>query len=119
MPVQTAVENLLKRYHAEGRWNLAVLFSSDGFQMARIGEPGEYDDERLLEIAFSLREPVRTIGDPSETWEIMIRKRRGERLVITYFESKDEPLVLAIVIQGKKGYRRALQKVRKTIRDLM
>ena len=117
--VQIEIERVLRRYREEGRWDLAVLYTSDGMQMARDGCFGEIGEAPLLEIAFMLKTSVHTLGASSGPWELTLRPGTGSRFVFFFFETRDDMFILAVVTQGKKRIRRALLKLKKTLLNLM
>ena len=116
--VQEQIEILMKMFSEEGRWESAFLFSSDGLLMARQGDSTDYRQERLTEYMFSMMETVHLLEDDHEVREIVLRGMHRKYLVFRFFDAWNELAVLAVVTSGRKGYRRALGKLIRTIQEL-
>jgi hypothetical protein len=116
--VQATLERLFSQYRIENRWDLAVLYTSDGFLMARDGSFDLISEADLLEMAFT----VRSVSTPevfsSGPMEVAVRPSSGKQFVFHFFAFQDEMLILAVVTDGKKGIRRALNRIRKTLLSL-
>lgn len=113
--IQSRIEAVMKRFGSEGRWECIFLFSSEGFPMAKSGQSDSYDEEKLLEFAFSLVSTVKILGSHPPVKEVSIRGEGHQSLVFRYFEAWGESMILAAVVSGKRGYRRALQETIKRI----
>jgi len=111
MPLQQQLETYMKSFQEEERWEAMTLFSSEGLPMASVGYSLIYNQENLLEFAFSLIESVRLLGDDLPAREITIRGRERKTLVFKYFKAWDDELILAAVVSGRKGYKRAMGKL--------
>lgn len=111
MPLQQQLETYMKSFQEEERWEAMTLFSSEGLPMASVGYSLIYNQENLLEFAFSLIESVRLLGDDLPAREITIRGRERKTLVFKYFEAWDDELILAAVVSGRRGYKRAMAKL--------
>ncbi len=117
--IQTTIEQSMKDLGLrEERWDTIVLFSSEGLPMASAGRSSALDQERLLEFAFSLLQTTALLEDESSSREIIIRTSGGTRIVFRFFSAWNEDLILAAVISGRKGYRLALNRLVRAIRDL-
>lgn len=117
-PIQSKIEAVMKRFHEEERWESIFLFSPEGLLMASQRTATVYDEENLLEFAFSLIDAVRLLGDDLPVKEIVARGRNGKILVFRYFHAWEDELILAAVVSGKKGYKRALTRLVKLIQSL-
>ena len=111
MPLQQQLETYMKSFQEEERWEAMTLFSSEGLPMASVGYSLIYNQENLLEFAFSLIESVHLLGDDLPAREITIRGRERKTLVFKYFEAWDDELILAAVVSGRRGYKRAMGKL--------
>jgi len=116
--MQSKIEATMKRFHEEERWESIFLFSPEGLLMASQRTATAYDEENLLEFAFSLIDAVRLLGDDLLVKEITARGRNGKILVFRYFHAWEDEFILAAVVSGKKGYRRALTRLVKLIQSL-
>ena len=116
-PIQSKIEAAMKRFHEEERWESIFLFSSEGLLMASQRTSTAYGEENLLEFAFSLISMIRLLEDDIPVKEITVRGRNRKTLLFRYFDALGDDLVLAAVVSGKKGYRRALGKLVKLIRS--
>jgi len=117
LPLQQQLERSMKNFLEEERWEAMTLFSSEGLPMASTGYSLVYNQENLLEFAFSLIESVRLLGNDLPAREITIRGREGKTLVFKYFEAWDDELILAAVVTGRKGYKRAMGKLIKWLQS--
>jgi hypothetical protein len=86
--------------------------------MASHGTSSLYNEDRLLEFAFSFIKSVQLLGDEHPTKEIVLSGSSKQNLVFRYFEAWGEPVILAAVLTGKKGYKRALGKLIRLIQSL-
>ncbi|MBN2031414.1 hypothetical protein JW824_14365 [bacterium] len=116
-PIQFRIETAMKEIGEGVRWESIFLFSSEGLLMARSGESPEYGEDHLLEFAFSLNDLVGLLTDDLSVKEIIISGIHGKKLVFRYFRAWDNPMVIAAVVSGRKGYRRALGRLIKTIQN--
>ena len=116
--VQATIESAMQSFQAEERWESIFLFSSEGLLMASVGTSPEYGEEKLLEFSFSLMQAVRSLDRSLPLMEIRLSGRGRRTLVFRLFEGWDEELVLAAVIPGRKGYRRAMNKLIRLIQGL-
>lgn len=117
--VQQELESLMTTFLNEGRWSSVVLFSSDGLPMASAGESFEYSHDKLLEFAFSQIETVRMLDSDLPVTEVVIQASRYWMLVFRFFEGGEEQLILAAVVNRKKGYRRAMNQIIRRIQNLI
>lgn len=102
----------------ERRWESIVLFSTDGLVMASSGESAPYPPDTLLEFSISLLETVRLLDTKRPFDEIIISAAGNRRLVFRYFEAWGEPMILAAVVTGRKGFKRALTRLVKHIASI-
>ena len=116
--VQATIESAMQSFQAEERWESIFLFSSEGLLMASVGTSPEYGEEKLLEFSFSLMQAVRSLDKNLPLMEIRLSGRGRRTLVFRLFEGWEEELVLAAVIPGRKGYRRAMNKLIRLIQGL-
>lgn len=115
LPIQSEIEAAMEAFRNEERWVSIFLFSSDGLIMASNGSSPDYGEENLLEFAFSLIDSVKLLEDDLPVKEITVKGRNRKTLVFRYFDAWDDELILAAIIAGRKGYRRALGKLIKLI----
>ena len=115
---QETIERAMRSFGEKDRWESMYLFSTEGLLMAREGKSDVYNEENLLEFAFSLIETVRLLGGNIPVKEITIRGRERKMLIFQYIEAWGEYVILAAVISGKRGYRRAMNKVVKQIQNV-
>jgi hypothetical protein len=106
-PVQALIEAAMRRHEKEGRWECAFLFSSEGLLLAKSGSSDAYGEDLLLEFSFSLIQTVRLLGGGQPVKEALIRGEGHRKLVFSYFDAWGESMVLAAVVAGAKGHRRA------------
>lgn len=118
LPVQSAIEARMKQFTDEHRWESIFLFSPEGLLMASHGSSEIYKEENLLEFSFTLIEAVNLIDKNLPNREIIIRGKDRRILVFRYFEVWGAQYILAAVASSKKGYRRALGRLIKSIRCL-
>ena len=116
--IQAQIESVMKHFHDEERWETVFLFSSEGLPMANHGASAAYGEENLLEFAFSLMDGARLIADDLPIKEITVRGKSRKRLVFRYFRALGDELVLGAVVSGRRGYRRALNRLVKHIQSL-
>lgn len=113
--IQAKIEAAMKVFGEGVRWESVFLFSSEGLIMARWGMSEDYGEENLLEFSFSLSDLVKLLKDDLPVKEIIIKGIHHKQLVFRYFQAWDNQMVIAAVVSGRKGYRRALGKLIKTI----
>lgn len=118
IPVQAEIEAAMAEFHREERWESIALFSSEGLLMAKYGMSSVYGEDNLLEFAFSLIDLVKLLGDDLPVKEIAVRGKNRKMLIFRYFEAWDEKFILAAILAGRKGYRRAVAKIIKLIQAL-
>ncbi len=87
--------------------------------MASAGESFEYSHDKLLEFAFSQIETVRMLDSDLPVTEVVIQASRYWMLVFRFFEGGEEQLILAAVVNRKKGYRRAMNQIIRRIQNLI
>jgi hypothetical protein len=116
--IQDKIEIVMRDLSEEERWESMYLFSSEGLLMARVGDSKPYDEGNLVEFGFSLIETVKLLNGHLPTKEIIIRGKERKILVFQYFDAWDDQLILATIVSGKRGYRRAIKKVIKLIQEL-
>lgn len=117
LPVQYRLEALMKEFSAEGRWECIFLFSSEGLLMAKSGESVPYGEENLLEFSFSMIQTMSLLGESVPVKEVWIRGRERKAMVFRYFAAWGESMVLAAVVSGRKGYRKALNEIIRQIQN--
>ncbi len=117
IPIQFKIEASMKEIGEGMRWESIFLFSSEGLLMARSGESSEYGEDHLLEFAFSLNDLVNLLEDNLPVKEIIISGIHRKKLVFRYFRAWNNPMVIAAVVSGRKGYKRALGRLIKTIQQ--
>lgn len=117
-PFQSTIEMTMRSFEGEERWDLIVLFSSEGLKMASAGKSPLYQDDNLLEFMFSLIETAQLLDTDIPVQEIIIRGKNKKWLVFRYFDAMEEQLVLGAVLSGKKGYRRAMKKLIRQVKAL-
>lgn len=115
---QTKIENFMKLYHQEERWESIYLFSSDGLLMAGYKTSSDFNEDSLLEFAFSLINVAKLLNGKIPVNEITLRGEEKKLLVFRFFSAFEDELIIAAVVSNKKGYKRALNKLIKTIRTL-
>jgi len=116
--IQTRIEKVMRSFHAENRWECIQLYSADGLLMAGQGKSPVYNHDHLLEFSFSLIQTAELLGPSISDKEIVIRGTEKRRLVFQFFEAWGETVVLAAVLNGRKGYRRAMLKLVKLIQNI-
>jgi len=102
----------------EERWESIFLFSAEGLLMASQGTSPDYHEEKLLEFSFSIMEGLKRLDSGIPMMEIRLRGRQRKILVFRYFEAWGEELVLTAVVSGRKGYKRAMNRLIRLIREL-
>lgn len=117
-PIQETIESAMQTFQAEERWESIFLFSSEGLLMASLGTSPQYNEEKLLEFSFSLMEAVRSLDKTLPMMEMRLRGKGQKTLVFRFFEGWEEELVLAAVVSGRKGYKRAMNKLIRLIQNL-
>jgi hypothetical protein len=115
---QETIERAMRFFGEKDRWESMYLFSSEGLLMAREGKSDTYNEENLLEFAFSLIETVQLLGGNVPVKEIAVRGKERKMLIFQYIEAWGESIILAAVISGKRGYRRAMNQVVKQIQKV-
>jgi hypothetical protein len=115
---QETIERAMRSFGEKGRWECMYLFSSEGLLMAREGKSETYNEENLLEFAFSQFETVQLLGGNIPTKEITIRGRERKMLVFQYIEAWEVNMILVAVVSRKRGYRRAMNKVIRQIQNI-
>ncbi|MCJ7811880.1 hypothetical protein MUP95_00985 [bacterium] len=113
--VQSKIEMAMKECGEGERWESIFLFSSEGLLMAHSGISSDYSEESLLEFAFSLNDLVKLLRNDLSVKEIIINGIHKKKLVFRYFYAWSNQVVIAAVISGRKGYRRALGRLIKWI----
>ena len=104
--------------HQEERWESIFLFSSEGLLLASWGSSEDLTQDRLLEFAFSLIETTHLVEENLPVKDITIQSRGRRHMVFRFFTACDESFILAAVIQGRKGYKRAIGKLIRHIEDV-
>ena len=115
---QETIERAMHSFGENDRWESMYLFSSEGLLMAHEGKSDTYNEENLLEFAFSLIETVQLLGGNIPVKEITIRGSERKLLVFQYIEAWEDNVILAAVVSGKRGYRRAMKQVIKQIQNI-
>ena len=113
---QARIEQQMRQGMKENRWQVMVLFSSDGLIMAHCGHSDATED-RLLELAHSFTETI-LLMEKSPVKEITVRALHGRLLVFRCFRALDDDLILAAIHAGRKGFRRAMNHLIRLIRSL-
>lgn len=116
--IQIAIEKCMARFGNEDRWECIQLYSSDGLLMAGHGFSKVYNYDNLLEFSFSLIETINLVDSKIPVKEIVVRGTEHRRLVFRFFTAWDETCILAAVIQGRKGYSRAMTELIKLIQNI-
>ena len=116
--IQTSIEKAMQEFETEDRWECIQLYSSDGLLMAGYGFSHVYSHDNLLEFSFSLIETAMLLDSEPGVKEIVIRGTEKRRLVFQFFQAWDEIVVLAAVLHTRKGYRRAMARLIKLIRNI-
>ena len=114
--IQSRIESIMREFANEGRWQAIYLFSSEGLPMAGINLGDEIPEDRLLEFAFSLIQTRDLLKETDPAGEILIKGRKN-RMVFTFFTGLESELILAAAVRGRKGYRRAMARLIKTIQE--
>ena len=117
-PVQSEIESAMRIFYDEQRWESIFLFSSEGFMMAGCGASDSYKRDHLLEFQFSLIQLLELLGDELPVKEVIIRGKDRKILAFRHFQAWDEDFMLAAIIGGRKGYRRAMGQLIKRIQSL-
>ena len=118
MSLQEKIESVMQTSHQEERWESISLFSSEGLLLASWGGSEDVTQDSLLEFAFSLIETTHLLEENMTVKEINIRSQGRRRMVFSYFQAWEEALILAAVVQGRKGYKRAMGKLIKHIQSV-
>lgn len=118
MPIQKEIETAMELYNDKERWESIYLFSSEGFLLAHRGTAWDSGEENLLEFTFSIITSVKLAENCLSVEEIAIRAHDHKMLVFYYFDAWNDNMVLAAVVSGRRGYRRALRRLIKQIRSL-
>jgi hypothetical protein len=116
--LQPAIEAAMRRFSENRRWQGLILLSGEGFPLASQGGTGPFAEDRLLEFAFSLNATAALLEKNRSVTEIVLRSGRGTRLVFRYFTAWGESLVLIGVIDGRFGYKRAMDKLVRFIQQI-
>ena len=117
MSIQLKIEAAMNEMGEGVRWESIFLFSSEGLLMAHSGTSPDYGEDHLLEFAFSLTDLVNLLEEDLSVKEIVISGIHRKKLVFRFFRAWDNPMVVAAVVSGRKGYKRALGKLIKTIQQ--
>jgi hypothetical protein len=118
LSVQEKIESQMQNFFEEERWETIVLFSSEGLLLAACGSSETHNQDNLLEFAFSLIGTTSLLKNDLPVKEITIQSKGRILLVFRFFEAWKETLILAAVVRGRIGYKRAMGKLMKHIRDL-
>jgi len=102
----------------EERWDCIYLFSSEGLLLAGSSGSGDHSRDSLLEFAFSLIETTALLENDLPVKEITIRSKTRATMIFRTFRAWDDDLILAAVVRGRKGYKRALSRLMKYIQEL-
>jgi hypothetical protein len=111
IPIQAKIEAVMDACQEGDRWESIVLFSSEGLPMASQGKASATPEGDLLQLAFSLLNTVRLLGEDGSVKEVIIRGDEHRLLSFHFFKAWGEPVILAAVTMRKRGYRRALVKL--------
>jgi len=107
----------MSQFVREDRWEQIILFSHEGLKMASAGRSPVYHEDRLLEGALSLQDAARIIQPETPVQEFEIRGRQGRRLLFRFFPAGHDTLAVAVVVRGRKGYRRAMARMIRSIQE--
>jgi len=118
IPIQARIEAAMDTYQEGDRWESIVLFSSEGLPMASQGRTAEIPEGDLLQLAFSLLNAVRLLGDGAPVKEAVLHGGGNRILSFHFFEAWGEPVILAAIMTSKRGYRRALMKLIHNIQQI-
>ena len=117
VPLQERIELVMNSFHREDRWESIYLFSCEGLLLAGCGRSEDEKQDSLLEYAFSLIETSRLMEEKSVR-EINIQIHGRRYMIFRYFTAWDESLILAAVVSGKKGYKRAIGRLIRHIQEV-
>jgi len=118
LSVQEKIESIMQVSQQEGRWESIYLFSSEGLLLAGSSGSRDHSQDRLLEFAFSLIETTALLEKDLPVKEVTIRSKTRAYMVFRYFHAWDDALILAAVVRGRKGYKRAMSGLMKYIQEL-
>jgi hypothetical protein len=118
LSIQAKIEKAMRFYSEGFRWEIMVLFSSEGLPLARYGKSPDYHEDHLLEFSFSLIQSANLIQDDSNIKEFIIHGKNRKKLIFKFFHGLDDEIILTAVASGKKGYRRAMSNLTKWIQNL-
>ena len=118
IPVQTRIENAMKASFEEKRWESIYLFSAEGLLMASQGMSPDYHEEKLLEFSFTIMEGLKRLDKTIPMMEIRLKGENRKTLVFRHFEAWGEELVMTAVVSGRKGYKRAINRLIQLISKL-
>ena len=118
MSLQEKIESVMQTSHQEERWESIILFSSEGLLLASWGSSEDLTQDRLLEFAFSLIETTHLLEENMAVKEINIRSQGRRMMVFRYFQAWEEALILAAVVHGRKGYKRAMSRLIRHIQEV-
>ena len=79
--IQGKIEQKMKQFGEEDRWERIILFSSEGLPMASHGNSSSYNNENLLEFAFSLIDAVKLLSKDLPVMDIVIRGQKKRLLI--------------------------------------
>ncbi|MCD6117888.1 hypothetical protein J7K93_12800 [bacterium] len=116
--IQNRIEQIMKNYCDEERWESIYLFSSDGFLIASYRSGSSYTEETLLEFAFTLINGAMLLGKELPVKEILLRDSNKKQLIFHYITAFDEEFIIAAVSHGKKGFRRAIARLEKQLNTI-
>ena len=118
IPIQARIEAAMDTYQEGDRWESIVLFSSEGLPMASQGRGLAYPEGDLLQLAFSLLNAVRLLGEETPVKEVLVHGGEHRVLSFHFFKAWGESVILAVVMTKKRGYRRALTKLIQHIQQI-
>jgi len=118
LSVQSRIEQLMKNYCDEERWESIYLFSSDGLLIASYRSESSYTEEILLEFAFTLINGAMLLGNELKVKEILLRDSSRKQLIFHYIKAFDEEFIIAAVSDGRKGFRRAMSRLEKQVSSI-
>lgn len=118
IPMQTRIENAMKASFEEKRWESIYLFSAEGLLMASQGMSPDYHEEKLLEFSFTIMEGLKRLDKTIPMMEIRLKGENRKTLVFRHFEAWGEELVMTAVVSGRKGYKRAINRLIQLISKL-
>jgi len=115
--IQDSIEDIIRHYSSEERWDSIYIFSSEGLLIASYNN-SDYPEELLLEFAFTLINGANLLGENLKVKEIILRDIKKRQLIFHYVKFSEDELIIAAVSSGKKGFRRAMGRLEKSLSSI-